>query len=185
MANVQNNALSRSLMLLCMGSGMLLLVLGRQASEVSTAAPQPRPASLKPPQVTTIPVSQAKLVVDLSDRRVSVYQQNTLKTSYPIAVGQAGWETPTGNFQVFQMVKNPSWRHPISKEVIPPGPDNPLGKFWVGFWADDKMLIGFHGTDQEAVIGEAVSHGCLRMKNADIAALYRQVSIGTVVEVRP
>ncbi len=184
-ATVQNNPLSRALMLLCMGTGILLLGLGRQASGWSQASPQPRPAPMSSGQVVASPRSTAKLVVDLSDRRVYLYQHNTRKTSYPLAVGQAGWETPTGSFKVFQMTPNPSWQHPITKAVISPGPDNPLGKWWIGFWSDDKMLIGFHGTNQETLIGEAVSHGCLRMKNADIANLYRQISLGTVVEVRP
>jgi L,D-transpeptidase ErfK/SrfK len=182
---VQNNALSRALMLLCMGAGMLILGLGRQTSGLSKALPQPRPAPMSVSPVVATPGATAKLVVDLSDRRVYLYQQHTLKVSYPLAVGQAGWETPTGSFKVFQMMQNPSWQHPITKEVIPPGPDNPLGKSWIGFWADDKMLIGFHGTNQETLIGQAVSHGCLRMKNRDISALYRQVALGTVVEVRP
>ena len=182
---VQNNALSRALMLLCMGTGVLILGLGAQASGLSKSSPRPRPASLSVGPVAAMPSSTIKLVVDLSDRRVYLYQQRILKGSYPLAVGQAGWETPTGSFKVFQMTPNPSWQHPITKKVIPPGPDNPLGKWWIGFWSNEQMLIGFHGTDQETLIGEAVSHGCLRMKNADIAALYRQISLGTVVEVRP
>lgn len=184
-ATVQNNALSRALMWLCMGAGILILGVGRQAAGFSRVSPQPRPILASPVPAAVGSVTKAKLVVDLSDRQVYVYQQGTLKASYPLAVGQAGWETPTGAFTVFQMMPNPSWQHPITKAVIPPGPDNPLGKWWIGFWANDKMLIGFHGTDQETLIGEAVSHGCLRMRNRDISALYQQVALGTVVEVRP
>jgi L,D-transpeptidase ErfK/SrfK len=184
--SAQNNALSRSLMSLCMGTSCLLLVLqGIQGSRSSTAIPQPRPAPTTAITAPPSPVPTTKLVVDLSDRRVDLYQQDKLKASYPVAVGQEGWETPIGDFKIFQMHKNPIWRHPITQATIPPGPDNPLGKRWIGFWADDTMVIGFHGTNQEELVGEAISHGCLRMKNADITALYRQVSLGSIVEVRP
>ncbi|WP_448572469.1 L,D-transpeptidase, partial [Trichothermofontia sp.] len=67
--------------------------------------------------------------------------------------------------------------------VIPPGPDNPLGPRWIGFWTDGKNFIGFHGTPNESLIGQAVSHGCVRMRNQDIQALYAQVEMGTPVVV--
>ncbi|WP_421657155.1 L,D-transpeptidase [Leptothermofonsia sp. ETS-13] len=124
------------------------------------------------------------LVVDLSDRRVYLYQGKKLKTSYPLAIGQEGWETPTGSFEVIEMQKDPKWLHPITKEVVLPGANNPLGKRWIGFWSDGKTHLGFHGTNQEDLIGQAVSHGCLRMRNKDVIALYDQVSEGTPVKVR-
>ncbi|MCL6435893.1 MAG: L,D-transpeptidase [Leptolyngbyaceae cyanobacterium HOT.MB2.61] len=127
---------------------------------------------------------ETNLVVDLSDRRVYLYQGKKLKTSYPLAVGQEGWETPTGSFEVIEMQKDPKWLHPITKEVVLPGPNNPLGKRWIGFWSDGKTHLGFHGTNQEDLIGQAVSHGCLRMRNKDVIALYNQVSEGTPVKVR-
>jgi lipoprotein-anchoring transpeptidase ErfK/SrfK len=125
------------------------------------------------------------LVVDLSDRQVYLYRQSRLQASYPLAIGQSGWETPTGSFQIQAMEPDPEWVHPITGEVIPAGPGNPLGKRWIGFWTDGQMEIGFHGTDQEELIGEAVSHGCLRMRNDDVVALYQQVSVGTPVIVQP
>ncbi|MEL7333315.1 MAG: L,D-transpeptidase, partial [Cyanobacteria bacterium J06560_2] len=70
-----------------------------------------------------------------------------------------------------------------TKEEIPPGPDNPLGDRWIGFWSNGEAQIGFHGTNQEELIGEAVSHGCVRMRNRDIKKLYELVEIGTPVEV--
>jgi lipoprotein-anchoring transpeptidase ErfK/SrfK len=124
------------------------------------------------------------LVVNLSDRRVYVYDGKQLEVSYPLAVGQEGWETPTGSFNVIELQKNPKWLHPITREVVPRGPSNPLGERWIGFWADEKTHIGFHGTNQEDLIGQAVSHGCLRMRNRDVIALYDKVSEGTPVIVR-
>ena len=123
------------------------------------------------------------LVIKLSERRVFLYQAQELLISYPIAIGKAGWETPTGNFQIIQMIRNPAWEHPWTGEIIPPGLDNPLGERWIGFWSDGKNYIGFHGTPAEELIGQAVSHGCIRMFNKDVKALFEKVAIGTPVIV--
>ncbi|MBD2004610.1 MULTISPECIES: L,D-transpeptidase [Cyanophyceae] len=131
----------------------------------------------------TSTLTDTQLVIKLSDRKVYVYRDKQVKGSYPIAVGKAGWETPTGTFKVIAMQRNPSWEHPWSGKVIPPGADNPLGARWIGFWTDGKNFIGFHGTPQEQLVGQAVSHGCIRMRNKDILALYAQVAIGTPVVV--
>lgn len=140
-------------------------------------APKPSP---KP-----VPAIETKLIVDLSDRKVRLYEKRKLKATYPIAIGQEGWETPTGTFKVQQMYENPAWKHPITGEEIPPGnKENPLGKRWIGFASQDKLLIGFHGTTDYSLIGQAVSHGCLRMKNADVIALYKAVQVGTPVIVK-
>ncbi|MBP0017105.1 MAG: L,D-transpeptidase [Cyanobacteria bacterium SBLK] len=127
--------------------------------------------------------SSSRLVLRLRDRRVYYYRDEELIASYPVAIGREGWETPTGNFQVFQKVVNPTWQHPFTGEIVPPGQDNPLGTRWIGFWSDGKNAIGFHGTPNEELIGQAVSHGCVRMRNTDIVALFEKVDMGTVVIV--
>ena len=129
--------------------------------------------------------SGTHLVIQLSDRRVYVYQNRTLKVSYPVAIGKAGWETPTGNYKVMDMQPHPVWEHPWTGEVILEGPKNPLGARWIAFWTDGQNSIGFHGTPAEQLVGQAVSHGCVRMRNKDIVALYDQVKLGTPVTVRP
>lgn len=174
-------------MFLCVGTGALIG--GVQSQQlpkfsmptfqgVTTQKASPRPEPV-------IAVSDAKVVVDLSDRRVYLYKDNKLKAKYPVAIGQTGWETPTGAFKVFQMYRNPVWQHPITGQKVPPGQKNPLGKWWIGFSSEEDLLIGFHGTNEEALLGQAVSHGCVRMRNSDVGNLYRQVSIGTPVTVKP
>ncbi|TAF12831.1 MAG: L,D-transpeptidase, partial [Nostocales cyanobacterium] len=69
-------------------------------------------------------------------------------------------------------------------EIFEAGTDSPLGDRWIGFWSDGKNEIGFHGTPNTDLIGAAVSHGCLRMRNADVRMLYEQVSLDTPVVVR-
>ncbi|AFZ23382.1 hypothetical protein Cylst_1066 [Cylindrospermum stagnale PCC 7417] len=127
---------------------------------------------------------KTQVVVVLSDRRVYVYRYNEVIASYPIAVGKKGWETPTGTFEVMHMQHHPIWRHPITGKVFEAGTNSPLGDRWVGFWSDGRNEIGFHGTPDIDLVGAAVSHGCLRMRNADVRSLYDKVSLGTPVLVR-
>src|SRR6476646_3219872 len=171
---VRDESITRSFMLLCLGAAFLTLVVRSQTNAASLTPPRPavslplQPvksalASSKPK--LTPAQAQTRLVVDLSDRKVSVYRSQKLQASYPVAIGQAGWETPTGTFQVTQMQTNPAWQHPITEQLITSGPDSPLGLRWIGFWSDGHNQIGFHGTNQEELIGQAVSHGCIRMRN--------------------
>jgi len=148
------------------------------------SAPPPAPV---PPEELPIDaesrVANRRLVIRLNQRRVFVYEGDATLVSYPIAVGRAGWETPKGEFEVFQMIKDPSWQHPWNGSIVPPGPDNPLGRRWIGFWTDGVNAIGFHGTPNESLVGQAVSHGCIRMKNADVQNLFAMVANGTTVTV--
>jgi lipoprotein-anchoring transpeptidase ErfK/SrfK len=125
-----------------------------------------------------------QVVVDLSDRRAYVYRQEVVIASYPVAVGKKGWETPTGSFQVMHKQHNPIWRHPITDKVFEAGTDSPLGDRWIGFWSDGHNEIGFHGTPDTNVMGTAISHGCLRMRNPDVRLLYQQVGVGTQIIVQ-
>lgn len=140
--------------------------------------------SAKQESSNSLAPNQKQVVVDLGDRRVYVYKQNLVIASYPIAVGKKGWETPTGTFSVLNKQTNPIWRHPITGKVFEAGHDSPLGDRWIGFWSDGRNQIGFHGTPEVELVGSAISHGCLRMRNPDIRLLYKQIKMGTPVVVR-
>ncbi|MEL6939041.1 MAG: L,D-transpeptidase [Cyanobacteria bacterium J06598_1] len=160
-----------------------------QAAEASPAeadvSGQPATRSVWDTASGSKPAAETPVQLELSlDGRyldVVVPMKPTLR--YEVAVGQDDWKTPTGTFAVMSKLESPAWLHPITKEEIPPGPDNPLGDRWIGFWSNGEAQIGFHGTNQEDLIGEAVSHGCVRMRNRDIKKLYELVEIGTPVEV--
>lgn len=126
-----------------------------------------------------------RLVLRLSERRVYLYQNQQIIISYPVAVGRSGWETPTGEYQVLQKISDPVWQHPFTGEIVPPGPENPLGSHWIGFWTDGTNYIGFHGTPNEETVGQAISHGCVRMFNQDVLALFEKVKVGTPVIIEP
>jgi lipoprotein-anchoring transpeptidase ErfK/SrfK len=162
----------------------------RQPQHPQPASKQPplKKPSVKRPSQAIDPKSLTKgthLVIKLRDRRVYVYNNKKLKVTYPIAIGKAGWETPTGNYKVMDKQRNPVWEEPWTGKVILDGPNNPLGLRWIGFWTDGRNSIGFHGTSAENLVGQAVSHGCIRMRNRDIVALYEQVKLGTPVTVNP
>ena len=138
----------------------------------------------------SLPASNAdpqalRLEIRLSRRQVTLYRGETPLKSYAIAVGRPGWETPVGTYEVKQMIKNPTWVHPLEKGVVIPGgdPENPLGRYWIGFWTDGKNWIGFHGTPTPHSVGRAASHGCVRMYNKDVEELFKQVTLGTMVTV--
>lgn len=189
----ESQLLRRSLMISSFAAASLLIAvqwhgdtnpLPAAAEPIVTNARSPKGESaarvVRSPQAT-----QSRLLVDLSDRTVTLFRRGKAIAEYPIAVGQEGWETPTGTFTVEDKHPDPEWEHPITGEVVPAGVENPLGSRWIGFWTDGVNQIGFHGTNQAELIGLAVSHGCIRMTNDDIEQMYEQVEVGTIVVVRP
>jgi L,D-transpeptidase ErfK/SrfK len=184
-AKIQESPLSKALMMVCVVPGIAIALFQLRHLPPLPKLEMPKLQAWVAPKPSPSPVIETKLVVDLSDRKVRLFEKQKLKATYAIAIGQEGWETPVGSFKVSQMVENPAWQHPITGEKIRSGDqDNPLGKRWIGFTSQGKLLIGFHGTKDYSLLGQAVSHGCLRMRNADVIALYKVVKIGTPVEVK-
>lgn len=174
-------------------SGAAQIAVEPDATPLVSPAPAAEASIVKPPASEIIkwpppPVAQpvtTTLVLQLSQRQLYVYRGDTLETMFPVAVGRAGWETPTGRFAVSYMLENPGWTNPFTGEVMPPGPSNPLGERWISFWTDGQNEIGFHGTPNRGSIGQAASHGCVRLYNEHIRELYDLVTPGTVVTVLP
>ena len=112
--------------------------------------------------------------------------------SFPVSIGRMDWSTPVARTRIVEKTENPSWRPPASiaaehesdgnplPELIPPGPDNPLGRF--AFRLD---LPGYliHGTNKPYGVGMRVTHGCVRMYPEDIELLYPLVPVGTPVAI--
>ena len=108
-----------------------------------------------------------------------------LDTAIPIAKGQPRYPTPTGSLRVTDKQVDPAWTPPDSPwaaelDTIPAGPGNPLGTRWIG---TSRSAIGIHGTFAEGSIGTAASHGCIRMRIADVEQLFRHVRIGTPIRI--
>lgn len=158
------------------------------SSAAPVANPQPQPA-LTSPQPAPAPAAAAtlpvKLVLRLRERRVYVYRGDRVEISYPVAIGKPSTPTPTGTFQVFQMIKDPIWRNPWTGQVTRPGANSALGLRWIGFNQRPNGIIGFHGTPTVNSIGRAASNGCVRMRNEHVVELFEKVHMGATVVVEP
>ena len=123
------------------------------------------------------------ILLDLSDRRLSLRDGDKVIRTYPVCVGKKETPTPTGNFKVTDKMIDPTWYSTTStgaKGVIPPGdPRNELSTRWIGF----KPAYGFHGTIFPESIGKAESHGCVRLFKEDAEELYEFVVSGTPVKI--
>jgi lipoprotein-anchoring transpeptidase ErfK/SrfK len=127
-----------------------------------------------------------RLEIDVSSRQLTLYRGDRAVRVYPVAVGREGWQTPVGDFEVREMIHNPAWMNPFTQQVTPGGdPENPLGRYWIGFWTDGTNWVGMHGTPNPESVGRAASHGCIRLYNEDIQELFSQVQVGTPVIVVP
>jgi hypothetical protein len=125
------------------------------------------------------------ITVDISERKLYHYQGGQLVKTYPVAVGQPRYPTPTGHYVILVKEYNPTWNPPPSPwaeglEPVPPGPGNPLGTRWMGTSAP---AIGIHGTYSSWSIGTAASHGCIRMYISDVEELFERVYVGTPVDI--
>jgi len=130
------------------------------------------------------PLPQAdRVVVNLAERNLYVYEAGRPVRCFPVAIGRRGWETPTGEFTIANKRKNPTWFPPkwaLEEEPVPPGPDNPLGDRWMGL---SEPGYGIHATNAPSTIGRYVSHGCMRMYPEHAHELYEMVKVGTPVEI--
>ena len=126
---------------------------------------------------------EVHLVLRLRERKVYVYKGDRVEASYPVAIGKASTPTPTGTYEVFQLIENPVWQSPWTGRITKPGPDSALGVRWIGFAQMSNGIIGFHGTPTVNSIGRAASNGCVRMYNRDVVKLFEVVKMGTKVIV--
>lgn len=128
------------------------------------------------------------ILINIPQRMLFYFNAGSLIRAYPVALGKADWPTPTGRFKITVKEENPVWDVPPSiqdemlldgKEVkacVPPGPDNPLGKHWLGLSING---YGIHGTIAPASLFQFQTHGCIRLHPDDIAVLFDEVSRGT------
>jgi lipoprotein-anchoring transpeptidase ErfK/SrfK len=116
--------------------------------------------------------------VDLSERMLYVMKNGEQVESHAVAIGQPRHPTPTGQFRIRRIVWNPRWVPPDAgwargKRPRDPGdPRNPMGRVKLFFHEPDLYI---HGTRETDSLGEAESHGCVRMANGTVIALAREV----------
>ncbi len=136
------------------------------------------PAAEASPAQTPAPAERVTIEVDLSDRQLHVMKGQEVLRSFAVAVGAPEFPTPRGSFRIQRVIWNPRWVPPDAawargKRARGPGdPRNPMGKVKMFFRAPDLYI---HGTHDEDSLGQAESHGCIRMRNAEVVDLARIV----------
>ncbi|MFN2545161.1 MAG: L,D-transpeptidase, partial [Actinomycetota bacterium] len=120
-----------------------------------------------------------RIDVDRAAHRLTLSRACDVAGTYPVGVGKASTPTPAGRFYLTALLK-------------PPAPDTVYGAYAYGLSGYSSAItdwrwggvIGLHGTNDPSSIGRSVSHGCIRMRNRDIAALARILPLGTPVLIR-
>lgn len=150
------------------------------------------------------PGNSLALRVHVPDQRMDVVEGGSVVASYPVSTSKFGlgfepgsYRTPTGRFAICEKIGDgaPMWA--VFKSRIPTGDVSPPGGEEDGIltrilWLDGldpenantrERYIYIHGTNQESLLGSPASHGCVRMRNADIVDLFPRVAPGTLVEI--
>lgn len=123
--------------------------------------------------------STRQVLVSIPDRKLALIEDGEVKAVYPVAVGKDSTPSPAGDFIITTRLTDPTYYHP--GKVIGPGAENPLGTRWIGL---SKKGFGIHGTNAPKSIGKAASHGCIRMRRADLEQLFTKVRTGDQVTIR-
>ncbi len=134
------------------------------------------------------------ILINIPDRMLYFFKDNSLEMAFPVGLGMPSWRgitrwrTPTGEFSIIRKRKNPTWYVPPSmqwkmmiegkpvKKVVPPGPDNPLGRY-----AIDTSIPGIliHETIWPTTVYQFRSHGCIRVMSENIERFFEVVDIKT------
>jgi lipoprotein-anchoring transpeptidase ErfK/SrfK len=142
------------------------------------------------PKVSTAQLAKkypAVLIVNRKTFKLQLYKDLKLKKTYGIAVGQVGLDTPAGLYNIQNKAVNPDWHVPNSDwagdlagtVVSGSDPSNPIKARWMGIYDG----VGVHGTADDASIGSAASHGCIRMHVPDVIELYDEVPVGAPIYI--
>ena len=111
--------------------------------------------------------SRFSITIGLDTRKLVLREDNNIIKTYNVAVGKPSTPTPIGNWKIIQKTVNPG---------------GAFGARWMRInvpWGG----YGIHGTDEPDSIGNAVSHGCVRLLNENVIELYDIVPLGTAVDI--
>ena len=118
---------------------------------------------------------ELRVEIDLSERKLYVHDGGEVIRTYPVAVGDSEHPTPQGDFTIGKIIWDPAWVPPPNAEWAegkekkePSDPDNPMQAAKLYFKYPDYYI---HGTEATHTLGEAESHGCIRMDPSDVENL--------------
>lgn len=176
---------------LSVSSGLLRRRIAQALTDVRAPRTIDVPVHVLRPAVTTKDLAAkypAYIVVDRGAFQLRFYSHLKLASTYAIAVGMQGLETPPGLYHIQWKQVNPPWYVPnsawagkLAGKTIPPGPEDPLKARFMSFDGG----AGIHGIDpsEYGSIGHDASHGCVRMRIPDVIALYARTPVGTPVYI--
>lgn len=161
------------------GAPLTFLVVTTQGKWIQVQVPQRPNGSTGWVMANSVTLANLiySLKVSVAAKTLSLYDNNVLVKTYPVATGTGGTPTPLGNF--------------FLTELLAPT-DSGYGPYAFGLSAFSEVLssfgggpgqIGLHGTDDAASIGRASSHGCIRMSNDDITTLAKLLPLGTPINI--
>ncbi len=131
------------------------------------------------------------IVINLPEMRM-YYYVNAAVYTYPIGIGKIGKMIPIEKAKITRKMQDPTWIPPqdirefnleqgiVLPQVMPPGPDNPLGPFAI-YMSIPTFLI--HSTIFPESIGKRASFGCIRMYEADIKTFFPSIQKGIPVVI--
>ena len=169
----------------------------RANPDVDTWLPGDGTQVVLPTRYVLPPGPRRGLILNLAEYRLYYFPepqagQPAIVMTYPMSIGRMDWATPLGRTSVISKVTNPSWYVPASilaehaangdplPRVVPPGPDNPLGKHAMRLGLPGYLI---HGTNRPSGVGMRVTHGCIRMFPEDIEYLFDEISLETPVRI--
>jgi len=148
---------------------------------------------------------RTKIDISLKEQRLILTREGEKVRSYPISSSRFGIgteegsnKTPLGNFRISEKIGHDAAPGTIFKSRVPLGPDDPLPDtedfvttriLWLDALDEENAntrdrYIYIHGTRHEDSIGTPDSHGCIRMRNADVVELFNLVDETTQVVIR-
>jgi L,D-transpeptidase ErfK/SrfK len=155
--------------------------------EIDVWIPEPG-AMLRLPTLHVLPEAPRKgLVVNIPELQLYDFGVSPPEV-FALAIGDEMDPTLVGEYRIGRKREDPAWHVPESiraerpslPAVVPPGPDNPLGPFWMTV---GNTSYGIHGTNNRWSIGREATHGCLRLYNDEVARLYARTPRGTPVRI--
>jgi L,D-transpeptidase ErfK/SrfK len=138
------------------------------------------------------------IVINIPEKTLYLFRNGKLHRIYPVGLGMtrrkdlSSWETPTGKFTIISKVRDPNWYVPYSIQqklkregkdfltIVPPGPDNPLGKYAISTTFDGILI---HGTTYPESVNSFRSHGCVRLLPNDMEKFFNTIRVNTSGEI--
>ena len=163
------------------GAPLTLLLVGRQDTWLQVELPVRPNGSTGWVRTSDTRMSGLQYALEVSRREheLRVYDRMRLVDTLPVGIGTRETPTPGGLYYLNELLR-------------PPNPNGAYGPYAYGLSAFSDVIhsfnggngvIGLHGTNQPSTVGTDVSHGCIRLRNADIIRLARILPLGTPIRI--